>query len=168
MVSIYSAPGLDVIPCELETLLKKLSSDKISLEENSLREVPETATTCGVDTSTVSIFQAIQSKNISANPILLEFPDGTTKALPTASSEALMALPVHKERKAKKVDGEVTSLSRDGDDGCSIQVSGDNTWLSVKAPLDEAWRWVSSRKKITGRAQWDGSAYSLDPYRIEE
>ncbi len=168
IVDIYSKPGMDTIPLVLRDLLDNLEFCKIKLEENALRKTPKTAEACGVDTQTIKIFQALNSEHFNDNPIMFESPEIPLQAFPITSPEALMALPIHKERKAKKVDGEVTSLSRDGDDGCSIQVSGDNTWISVKVPLDEAWRWVSSRKKITGRAQWDGSAFSLDPYEIEE
>lgn len=170
IVDLYSESGLDTIPSAMRALLDKLELCKMNLEENALRRAPETAEACGVDTSIVKIFQAINNEHFNDNPIMFESPEIPPQALPTASPEALMALPVHKERKAKKVDGEVTSLSRDEGDGCSIQVSGDSTWLSVKAPLGEAWLWVSGRKKITGRACWNEyeSTYFLESYTIED
>lgn len=165
---VYAKEKLGSMQPSLEPLLEQLGKSVASLELNAERPRPLPAADCGVAKGMLAILEA--SKELAAVGALVnvDHKGGAAQKLPAPTPRAISALPAHKDRQSRKVDGEVTGLGRGDARGCEVQIDGGRYFIVRNLALEDAWSWVMARAKLTGKANWDNGQWVLDTYQMQD
>lgn len=165
---VYANEKLGSLQLSLEPLLEQLGKGVASLELNAERPRPLTAADCGVAKGMLAILEA--SKELAAVGALVDVDHvgGAAQELPAPTPRAISALPALKDRQSRKVDGEVTGLGRGDARGCEVQIDGGRYFIVRNLTLEDAWSWVKTRTKLTGKADWDNGQWVVDTYQMHD
>lgn len=168
LADVYSAEKLGSMRSGLEPLLERLGRGVASLELNAERPSPLPAADCGVTKGMLAILEA--SKDLATIGALVEVDhaSGAAQTLPAPTPRAISALPVRKDRQSRKVDGEVTGLGRGDARGCEVQIDGGRCFIVRNLTIEDAWSWVQTRAKLTGKADWDNGQWVVGTYQIHD
>lgn len=160
VVDVSCVPGLTDHGAEIAALFAKFKQDVERLELNAERPEPTTASTCGVSSLSLDVLEAaLQMGAEHVVSVVLE--DGQEIELSKPSKNAITALPP-REKKSKKVDGEITGMGSGDERGCRIEVARGSMFVMARLTLEEAFELVRLKQHIIGVAAWDGDVYVLE------
>lgn len=144
----------------VRAIFDKLNREVDRLERNSRLAEPLSAAGCGVSTTSLAALRAAAGMDATDHTATLAFPDGGTITLHAPSLNATSALPV-KEKKIRKVDGEITGLGRGDERGCRIEIGEGATFLVPGLSVERAFELFLDRTQVTGAAKWEEAQYVL-------
>ena len=161
IVDVCCVAGLTNQDAEIVALFEKFDQDVERLELNAGCEDPISASACGVSSPSLDVLEAALEMRRSDNVVSVVLDDGQEIELTAPSQDAITALPP-REKKSRKVDGEITGMGWGDERGSRLEVGNGSMFLVSRLTLEEAYELVSQKQHISGVATWDHDAYVLD------
>ena len=147
----------------LNALLQDFDQGRVALEENANREVPCSASQCGVGVAMLDVLKITSVLKEQEHPVQIVTLEGGTRDVAAPEPGAILAIATENHRKKpKKVDGEVRGIGRGDGRGCTVRVGKGSDFLVRGLTLEDAWTALSRRTHITGIARWDEGVYLLE------
>lgn len=153
--------GLTSHGAEIAALFERFKQDVEQLELNAEQPAPTSASACGVSSSSLDVLEAALELKGSDHVVSVVLDDGQEIKLSAPSQNAIALLPP-REKKSRKVDGEITGMGWGDERGCRLEVGNGSTFVVSRLTLEEAFELVRQKQHISGVAAWDRDAYVLD------
>ena len=161
IVDVSCVASLTNQDAEIVALFEKFKQDVDRLELNAERQDPTSASACGVSSPSLDVLEAALKMKESENVVSVVLDDGQEIELSAPSRNAITALPP-REKKSKKVDGEITGMGWGDERGCRLEVGNGSMFVVLRLTLEEAYEIVRQKQHISGVATWDRDDYVLD------
>lgn len=163
VVDVFSIGDLTEDGEEIRSIFGRLNGEVDRLEHNSRLAEPLSAAGCGVSTASLAVLRAAADMRATDHTATLVFPGHDSISLEAPSPNATSALPA-KEKKIRKVDGEITGLGRGDERGCRIEIGEGASFLVPGLSVERAFELFLDRTQVTGAAKWEEAQYVLhDP-----
>lgn len=163
VVDVFSIGSLTEDVDAIRSIFGRLNDDVARLEHNSRLAEPLSAAGCGVSTASLAVLRAAADMQAANHSATLVFPNHECIKLEAPSPNATSALPA-KDKKIRKVDGEITGLGRGDERGCRIEIGEGTTFLVPGLSVQKAFELFLDRTQVTGSAKWEDTQYVLhDP-----
>lgn len=161
IVDVHCVGGLIDQGDEVAALFERFNLEVDRLELNAGRPEPTSAAACGVSTPSLDVLEAALEMKGSDHAVSVVLADGKEIELRAPSQDAITALPP-REKKARKVDGEVTGMGWGDDRGCRIEIGQGSMYVVPGLTLEEAIDLARQKTQVSGSATWDCDSYVLD------
>ena len=146
---------------EIKALFEKFNSDIDRLELNAKKPEPTSHSACGVSTPSLEVLEAALKIDEAKHTISILVDGEHEIKMCAPTRDAITALPP-REKKSRKVDGEITGMGWGDDNAFRIEVGKGSMYLVHGLEIDEALNLVRKRIHISGIATWDRDSYVLD------
>lgn len=161
IVDVHCVGGLTDQGDEIAALFERFNREVDRLELNAGRPEPTSAAACGVSTPSLDVLEAALEMKGSNHSVSVVLADGKEIELRAPSQDAITALPP-REKKARKVDGEVTGMGWGDDRGCRVEIGQGSMYVVRGLVIEEAINLARERMLVSGSATWDRDSYVLD------
>ena len=158
IVDVCCVAGLTNQDAKIVALFEKFAQDVERLELNAGYQEPTSASACGVNSPSLDVLVAALEMGRSGNVVSVVLDDGQEIELSTPSQDAITALPP-REKKSRKVDGEITGMGWGDERGFRLEVAKGSMFLVLGLTFEEACELVAQKLHISAVATWDRDAY---------